>query len=109
MSPINVMAKKVPFPPEYKAQLGVLSDKDLSKLTGRSVAYVAKCRKEKGLDSPTSRRRHDWTAEEESLLGTDTDANIGKRIGICTTSVSIRRRIKGIPAFGKHSTESVAA
>lgn len=103
------MAKKVPFPPEYEAQLGVLSDKDLAKLTGRSVAYIAKCRKEKGLESPTSRRRHDWTEEDDALLGTDTDANIAERIGVCTTSVSLRRRIKSIPAFGRQSIDQAAA
>lgn len=103
------MAKKLEFPQEYLHVLGTIPDKDVAKLINCSIAYVAKQRKLRGLDAPGTRKRHNWTPEDEALLGTDTDANIAERLGVSVTTVSLRRRMKQIDAFGRQPANCDAA
>jgi DNA-binding Xre family transcriptional regulator len=42
-----------------------------------------------------------WTAEEEQLLGTMTDAEVAQRIGRAVANVGIHRRGLGIPAYAQ--------
>lgn len=105
----NCMAKKLEFPEQYLHVLGTIPDRDVAKLIGCSTAYVAKQRKLRSLDAPGTRKRHEWTAEEDALLGTDTDAKIAARLNVSTTTVSLRRRIKQIDAFAKKAPTCDAA
>ena len=43
----------------------------------------------------------DWNAESEALLGTDSDANIGRILKIPSKQVQFRRDKLGIPPYGK--------
>jgi len=47
-----------------------------------------------------------WTKEVVELLGTISDQEIAKRIGRTDSAVNIKRRILGIPAFGKSTSEN---
>ncbi|MEM6331597.1 MAG: hypothetical protein AAF790_15300 [Planctomycetota bacterium] len=46
-----------------------------------------------------------WTDEEKALLGTDTDAAIGEKIGRNQHAVTVQRTKLGIPAFQTRTYE----
>lgn len=47
--------------------------------------------------------RRQWTAAEDALIGTDTDAAIGLRLGIPPATITDRRRELGRPPVGAKS------
>lgn len=48
---------------------------------------------------PSVRKSRNWKASEDALLGTDTDREIGQRLGRPAGTVATRRIALGIPAF----------
>jgi hypothetical protein len=51
---------------------------------------------------------HTWKPAEDRLLGTASDRNIAKRIGVTALSVFNRRKRLGVPAFAKNVTLAVS-
>ena len=58
--------------------------------------FAAERQKRRKADSPI---RRNWTREEEKLLGTMSDSQLGRQIGCSTNSVWRRRRELAIPAY----------
>lgn len=93
--------------PHEDALLGTLTDAALAARLDMGVGSVRERRSKLGIpprgyvksDGTSQRRPHQWTPEENALLGTLHDAEIARRIGMGRGSVSQRRRRAGIPAF----------
>jgi hypothetical protein len=48
---------------------------------------------------PGGRAQRLWTADEDALLGTDTDRAVGERMGRSAVAVRFRRYTLGVPMF----------
>lgn len=96
--------KRFEWTEEALALLGTDSDRRIAEILGVSSSLVGKKRRDLGIEAcyPTTniRRRPDpfWTPEREALLGTASDAEIGRRLGIPYYRVTTRRRRLGIPS-----------
>lgn len=94
------------WPPEHLALLGTMSDRDVAeRIGGKPEAVLAKrqaLRIEafKPKTSPVkgkARPNFDWNESNLKLLGTMTDAELGKKLGLANTTVAAKRRSLGIP------------
>ena len=84
------------FSPEIAALLGVVSDAEISKMTGVSAATVFKYRKKHKI--ATAVRRRDWTVEMISALGVLTDREVADQFKLDVHVVTFKRTSLGIPA-----------
>jgi len=86
------------------ALLGADSDRAVAAELGVSHAVVCRKRLLLGIPPCNPKRHHplahDWTSEEEALLGTAPDARVACELGMSRMSVYTRRSALGIPAFG---------
>src|SRR5260370_1052605 len=69
-----------PWTAKEEAKLGVLTDQELARQTGRSVRAVRTRRQRRHLAQKNPLRRP-WTPEEEKLLGTATDNEVARLLG----------------------------
>jgi excisionase family DNA binding protein len=82
------------------AQFGMVSDTTVRAEIRTRKSSTAKRLRALGIDAlgRTSPRAHVWTPAQNALLGTSSDAEIGRMIGLSASSVSLRRHMLGIPA-----------
>ncbi len=84
--------KPIPWMPEELALLGKYSDAEVAKMTGRHFGTVWQKRNDLGIPQPSLRFRR-WTRAEDKQVGTDTDAEIARRLGRTEMAVKSRRAI----------------
>ncbi len=85
--------------------LGKITDKELAKKIGSSLAAVSNRRKLKGIPAAGERGARssiDWS-DWDSMLGTVEDKHLAEKVGCSLASVLLRRRKFGIPAFSKRN------
>lgn len=75
--------------------LGEVSDRTISEEFGDKIQTIRNRRNRLGKRN----KKKEWSTEEASLLGTDSDTNVGKKIGRSTTSVRTKRIGLKIPAY----------
>lgn len=82
------------------AQVGVASDTTVRAEIRTQKSSSARGLRALGIDAlgRSSRRAHVWTQAQNALLGTNSDAEIGRIIGVSASSVTLRRHMLGIPA-----------
>lgn len=97
---------KYDWSPENIALLGTISDAAVAERMGGKASTVMFKRQELGIKAykaPVShikgkkRPNFNWTEEALSLIGTMTDAEVAKRLGLSNGAVSLKRRSLGIP------------
>ena len=76
------------------------SDRKLSKILGISQFVVRNCRKHWGLEARHKRKRYDWDDDSLQLLGTATDEQVGRVLGLSRGLVSKKRRSLRISPYG---------
>jgi hypothetical protein len=86
------------------ALLGTQTDVSLTKRLGISLSVVRRKRMDLGIPiySPNQsarpwKRRDSWSAPELAMLGTMTDCDVAKKLGLNTTTVFLKRSELGIP------------
>lgn len=90
-----------PLPKSLLRQLGQRSDQELATRYNVSLYRVREARVARGFAST----RAPWTAREIALLGTDSDEKIAAKLGVTKSSVFVRRKKLGVPAFGQSTAE----
>ncbi len=119
VSPVSVKIKRIqlgilpynksemdpepPLPKRLLRQLGFVPDKQLADQFGVSRSHVRIARALRGIPvadyvPPTE---HTWTKGQLKLLGTMSDGNVARRIGIPQAQVMCKRRSLEIPAFDR--------
>lgn len=98
----------VPWTDEHIALMGTMPDAELAKIVGCTPWVVAYHRKKRGVPVFSSSHeragqkslatRRDWTAEEDALLGSDSDTVVALHLGRTRASVAQRRAGLGIPS-----------
>lgn len=93
---------------EHIASMGKMPDAELAKIVGCTPWVVAYHRKKRGIPTFSEvheqagkrslETRREWTAEEDALLGSDSDAAVAQHIGRTRASVAQRRIGLGIPS-----------
>lgn len=73
----------------------------IARRNGRQHRYDSAQAAESGRKSGRARGSRPWTAAEDALLGTATDAEVAATIGRKRYTVQERRAKLGIPAFGR--------
>src|SRR5581483_11332512 len=96
---IAAARRGVPRPPEAVEKVRrALQGRMISAETRRRMSEAHRRR---GTRPPKAGRP--WTAEEEALLGTMTDRDVGVRTGRSPATVYARRAELGIPSFRRHA------
>ncbi len=90
-----------PLPKSLLKQLSQRSDQELADQFRVTRYQVRKARMERGIRST----RLPWTPRQIALLGTDSDEKIAARLGLTKSSVFVRRKKLGVPAFGQSTAE----
>ena len=95
-------AKGPPWTAEDEALLGTAPDEQVAIRLGRTFYQVRRRRRRLRIPSYIRHKPHAprwaWTAEEDRLLGTMSDAALAERLGCLLLVVFRRRRKLGIPA-----------
>lgn len=81
------------FTPQMIALLGKRTDKKLARCFMMLPQEIARKRKELGIPSLRDRQRRKWTAEEIALLGTMSDLEVARRLGMSNDQAR-RMRVK---------------
>ena len=98
--------RRYEWKPEHLALLGTMSDHDVAERIGGKAEKVLAKRQALGIKpfkpetSPIKgkpRPNFDWNDETVKLLGTMTDAELAKKLGLANTTVAAKRRSLGIP------------
>src|SRR5438552_8790222 len=84
--------KPKPWKKEELALLGALPGAEVAELTRRTFGTVWQKRRAMGIDQPTLQFRQ-WTAAEDKLVGTASDAHIDSQLGRTASAVKSRRAI----------------
>lgn len=96
-------ARKSELPKPLIRKLGKQGDKSLAKEFNVAVHKVAQ---ERRLRQIPPFRTVDWTPEKVAILGTMSESNAARLIGVSTTAVFARRVSLGIPPFIKSPEEA---
>jgi len=112
---IQVLSRRRPhvqWTEEMIAHLGTAPDRVVASELGLDGSSVTRKRRLLGIAPfvpPTYIRPsgYRWTARAIALLGTDSDRNIAKRLGLWDSQVSFERQRRGIPPFKTRSPNAV--
>jgi hypothetical protein len=102
IAPVNPR-RTIEWSDDMIALLGTDSDRAIGETLGLPLSAV--WRKRRALDIPSyypsrsAPRGFRWQARHLALLGTMTDREVARRIGVSTTTVANKRSQLGIPAF----------
>lgn len=92
--------------PEQVSRLGTASDRCLAAEWGLSVDVVIHQRNLVGI--PAFQYQRQWTQEERALLGTMSDAEVGRRVGRSREAVKAARYAEGIKKLASAPHPSLA-
>jgi hypothetical protein len=81
-----------PWTEEELSMLGKVSDKELARMTGRTIDSVNLQRRRLGIRTS----KYYWKEEDLALLGTKSDKELAQLLGRTTTAVTDKRKQKGI-------------
>lgn len=108
--------RRYEWKPEHLALLGTMSDHDVAERIGGKAETVLAKRQAMGVKpfkpetSPIKgkpRPNFDWNDETVKLLGTMTDSELAKQLGLANTTVAAKRRSLGIPGRNERLPEIV--
>ena len=91
--------RKVNWTKARLAMIGVLTDKDLAFKMKINPATVTEKRTSLGIERAPDHRQSWASVANRKLLGTMSDGQLAKRIGVTAPAVRLKRIALGIPAF----------
>jgi hypothetical protein len=104
-----LIGRKIHMPPEVIAKMGTMPDTHLAKMYGIDHVILHKRRVELGIkkyEGPVNRtykRKISLDDPRLSIIGTQTDKEAGKALGVSHTAIRHARLALGIPPYGKRT------
>ena len=100
---IPVARKSKPLPRAVLSKLGRIPDTDVARLFNLHAHVVRRERISRGI---YAFQRMDWTPDKIKLLGTMSDEQVARKLGVGSTTVFSKRTGLRIPAFGRSFEET---
>ena len=104
--PYRRLRPRVEWTDDMIAELGRDTDKTVAAMLDIGVSSVRRKRVLLGIPPFTPRQQHGleprhWTQRELAQLGTVSDYEVAELVGVAPGTVHLKRRLLGIPAFGR--------
>lgn len=88
---------------EYLSLLGTITDAELAIKMNTASAHVAQMRNKLGIPvlraDRTKSKRHKWSKKDSRLVGTMSDQDLAKKLGVSVQRVATRRRKMGLAPY----------